>query len=300
MSRDGTVRRFHSVDLPAIRAIMEASLQSDRIPGLSQSEIERRLVRLPAEADGTVVALEDGHVVGYCAPTVDDLTVHPGYRRRGHGRRLVAAIRDLLAARGERELVLYVPSHLEPSAGFAEALGFRYRSSLWQFELGPDTPVAGPEFPADVTTRHWRSDEDVAAWVDFVSAAFEGHPTPVHLSPEIVRRVHASPRFDPDSILILAPNADPETPIGFARVELLHDPGALPTGYVNMIGVLPAWRGRGLGRELLRWGVAYLRDHGSPRIQLAVEAANERATELYRRHGFEPDIEWPHWALPTT
>jgi mycothiol synthase len=300
MTDNGTVRGLRSTDLPAVRAIMEASLHSDRIPGLTPSEIERRLVRLRAEADRAVVALDGEHVVGYCAPVVDDLTVHPGYRRRGHGRRMVGAIRDLLAAQDEKDLVLYVPAHLEPSVGFAEALGFRYRSSLWQFELAPDAPVAGPEFPPDVTTRHWRPDEDVDAWVRFVTAAFEGHPTPVHLSPEIVRRVHAEPRFDPGSICILAARQDAETPIGFARVELLQDPGALPTGYVNMIGVLPAWRGRGLGRELLRWSVAYLRAQGTPRIQLAVEAANERATQLYRRHGFEPDIEWPHWALPTT
>jgi ribosomal protein S18 acetylase RimI-like enzyme len=29
-----------------------------------------------------------------------------------------------------------------------------------------------------------------------------------------------------------------------------------------------------------------------------VEARNERATNLYRRHGFAPAIEWPHWVLP--
>jgi ribosomal protein S18 acetylase RimI-like enzyme len=40
------------------------------------------------------------------------------------------------------------------------------------------------------------------------------------------------------------------------------------------------WRGRGAGR-----------------IVLAVEAANDRATRLYRAHGFEPIIEWPHRGL---
>jgi ribosomal protein S18 acetylase RimI-like enzyme len=64
-----------------------------------------------------------------------------------------------------------------------------------------------------------------------------------------------------------------------------------------MVGVLPAWRGRGLGRELLRWSVEYLRGRGAGLIELSVEAANDRATELYRKHGFVPTIEWPHWAL---
>jgi ribosomal protein S18 acetylase RimI-like enzyme len=69
-------------------------------------------------------------------------------------------------------------------------------------------------------------------------------------------------------------------------------------GEVMLIGVLPAWRGRGLGRELLRWAVSELRDRGAGAVQLSVEARNERATNLYRRHGFEPAIEWPHWVLP--
>jgi ribosomal protein S18 acetylase RimI-like enzyme len=64
--------------------------------------------------------------------------------------------------------------------------------------------------------------------------------------------------------------------------------------------VLPAWRGRGLGRELLRWGVTELRGRGAGPIELSVEAQNERATGLYRAHGFEPAIEWPHWVLPVS
>ena len=32
-------------------------------------------------------------------------------------------------------------------------------------------------------------------------------------------------------------------------------------------------------------------------IDLNVEASNERATRLYRAHGFQPAVEWPHWVL---
>jgi mycothiol synthase len=69
-----------------------------------------------------------------------------------------------------------------------------------------------------------------------------------------------------------------------------------PPGEVRLVGVLPQWRGRGLGRELLHWGVAWLRAMGAGVIQLNVEAENELALGLYRRTGFEPAVEWPHWA----
>ncbi len=79
---------------------------------------------------------------------------------------------------------------------------------------------------------------------------------------------------------------------------MLSDEAGRPLGDINLIGVLPKWRGRGIGRALLQWGVAELRSRGAARIELSVEAANERATGLYRAHGFEPTIEWPHWVLP--
>ena len=66
---------------------------------------------------------------------------------------------------------------------------------------------------------------------------------------------------------------------------------------MNQIGVLPGHRGRGLGRELLRWGVLHLRARGAGPVQLAVEALNDRALDLYRRHGFRASVEWPHWGL---
>ncbi|HEY7523735.1 MAG TPA: GNAT family N-acetyltransferase [Candidatus Limnocylindrales bacterium] len=297
---DGLVRPLETDDLAAVRGIMDASRRVDAIPGFVASEVDRALLRISADPHGTLLAIDDGRVVGYCTPLRDDLTIHPDHRRRGHGRRLVAAARSLVASRGEDELVLYVPPHLPASGAFAASLGFRYRSSLWQFELSPEIPVPDAAFPGNVVTRTWRGDEDLDAWVRFVRASFEGHPTPIHLSPEIVRRINAEPSFDPEGIRVVMTCDEPEVPIAYGRVELLADAGGAPTGYVNGIGVLPAWRGRGLGRELLRWGVGHLRLRGAGTIQLSVEAANERATDLYRRHGFVPDIEWPHWSLPAT
>ena len=87
-------------------------------------------------------------------------------------------------------------------------------------------------------------------------------------------------------------------PVAFAIVRIDEPEPGVRTGEIGLVGVLPAWRGRGLGRELVRWGVTELRRRGAAGIELSVEAENERATDLYRRHGFEPTVEWPHWVLP--
>jgi mycothiol synthase len=297
------VRTFAPGDEAGLRAVMEASLAADAIPGFTRSDIERAVVRIVPDPGGTVVALEDGRIVGYCTPHHDDLTVLPAARRHGHGRRLVTAALDVVRGRGHLELQLYVPLHLPGSIAFAEAVGLRYRSSLWMFVLDAGTACPPPAFPTDVVIRRWdvARDTDFEAWTAFMHAAFTGHPTPMSWTAAIIAHVHTTPDFDSEGILIVASRDEPDVPIAFTRVELFdrEAPAGQRTGDVGLIGVVPAWRRRGLGRELLRWGVAELRGRGAGRIELSVEATNERATALYRAHGFEPSIEWPHWVLPT-
>jgi len=116
--------------------------------------------------------------------------------------------------------------------------------------------------------------------------------------PITARLVADLPDFDPDGIRFVARAEAPGVPVAFAKTELRPDDDGRPVGWIGQIGVLPAHRGVGLGRWLLRWGVAYLRGRGAGAVELAVEAANDRALGLYLRNGFEPAVEWPHWVLP--
>jgi mycothiol synthase len=294
------VRTFRpGTDRDAIVTIMDASLATDRPPGTTRQDLLHNLDRMVGDPTGTVVALEDGEVVGYCVPRLDDLTVHPDHRRRGHGQRLVTAARQLVRDRGQDDLILYGSLEHPAAAAFIDALGFRYHSSLWQFELARSVPVPVAAFPADVVTRTYRSD-DLDTVVDVMNAAFADHPSPLTFDRATVAHINSLPDFEPEGILLVFPEDQRETLIAWART--LHETreNGEHRGFVNTIGVLPAWRGRGLGRELLRWSIARLRAVGAETIELSVEAANERALGLYRRTGFEPRVEWPHWSVPTS
>lgn len=60
-------------------------------------------------------------------------------------------------------------------------------------------------------------------------------------------------------------------------------------GYVWILFVEPAARGRGIGRQLLSAGIAYAqRLPGVHQLQLSVAADNGPAQSLYRTFGFEP------------
>ena len=52
------------------------------------------------------------------------------------------------------------------------------------------------------------------------------------------------------------------------------------------MGLLPEWRGQGLGERLLRQALAAADAYGFLRIELGVFADNARAVALYRKAGF--------------
>jgi ribosomal protein S18 acetylase RimI-like enzyme len=74
----------------------------------------------------------------------------------------------------------------------------------------------------------------------------------------------------------------PEGPCG--TIQALRERGVL--GAIQNVGIVPAWRGRGLGRALLLQALAGMYQTGLGRAILEVTAHNEAAIRLYRRLGF--------------
>ena len=67
-------------------------------------------------------------------------------------------------------------------------------------------------------------------------------------------------------------------------------PDSRPTkrhGGVLGMGLLPQWRGRGLGAQILRQALVASRAFGLSRVELSVRDDNVRAQALYRQTGFE-------------
>ena len=83
---------------------------------------------------------------------------------------------------------------------------------------------------------------------------------------------------------------------GLVRI-VLHGAGAGIRGEIRVLGRVPRYRGRALGPRLMAEGLRLLRADGAGAVELSVEAANERALELYRRFGFEVVARTPVFAL---
>jgi GNAT superfamily N-acetyltransferase len=63
--------------------------------------------------------------------------------------------------------------------------------------------------------------------------------------------------------------------------------------YVSWLGISEAWRGRGLGRVLLRNAIAHAAERGAASVTLTTGAENYRAQALYFSEGFRlVDVMW--------
>ncbi|MCX9156727.1 GNAT family N-acetyltransferase [Niveibacterium sp. 24ML] len=65
-------------------------------------------------------------------------------------------------------------------------------------------------------------------------------------------------------------------PVGTARL--------LPDGHIGRVAVLPAWRGKGVGRRLMRWIIAMARSRGHLAVELNAQTS---AAGFYAGMGFE-------------
>jgi ribosomal protein S18 acetylase RimI-like enzyme len=95
----------------------------------------------------------------------------------------------------------------------------------------------------------------------------------------LMREIRRKPGFLPAATWLVA---CPEGYIG--TVQGVMDRG--PIGAIQNVGVVPAYRGLGLGRALIRRALDGFRQAGLTRAYLEVTAENSSAVLLYRDVGF--------------
>jgi mycothiol synthase len=290
------VRACRPEDADDILRGLLAAHDRGELEGVSRHWLEESADRLRHEPELAAVAIDGGRVAGWVVPHHDEVTVDLPFRRRGHGRRLVEAGRAIRRAEGRAELRLWVPRRPGPEA-FARAVGLAYHSSLWKLRLDPAAPQAPPAFPDDLVVRWIEPGTDDEPFTELVNTTFLDHPSPLEVDLATIRRVHGARGFDPSTILLVADRADPERPLGFCRVGIAPDDDGRIVGEVKLVGVRGEARGRGLGRQLVRWGIAACRERGVADVTLSVEGENANALRLYESLGFRQDVEWPHWAI---
>jgi RimJ/RimL family protein N-acetyltransferase len=94
-------------------------------------------------------------------------------------------------------------------------------------------------------------------------------------------------------VLGMIKNGDPQvvaledgTVVGWCDIRRHFFPSHAHGGSLGM-GILPGYRGRGLGRRLIEAALQAAREAGLVRVELSVHADNDRAIALYEKIGFQ-------------
>jgi mycothiol synthase len=220
------------------------------------------------------------------------LAVHPGYRRRGLGRRLldhaIAEARRLGCA--TLATASYVDSRYEPALRLLESCGMVWadpKECNMTMLRDPAVPPPGdPVLPSGFSLRTWQpGDEPV--WTHIKNAVF-GDQTPLGWW----QRVYGDrPDFDPrgwylclhgDRLLGISAAVLPRHP---ATCELLGC-------QIDWVGVLPEFHGLGLGRALVSACINYALPFNPAPFVVITQRFRVAAVALYESLGFRHVMDW--------
>ena len=283
------VRAITDADLETVAELAatdEAALLG-RPSQIGSADIRGWMRRVDMEND-TWLYEEGGRLVAAAwLEQADDLGVFVGIvargaKGRGLGRTVAEAGEQRARDRGATRLHAVT---LEPDTAAGELFARRGYAAVRRFyemaielEAAPDAPPLGDGFALDVFRT-----EDAKPFYDTLEASFQDHWE--HHSIGFERWWEEKQRngFDPTLWFLVRAG-------GEVAGAIQNEAGRNGGGYVATLGVVRAWRGKGIARALLLHTFAEFYARGVPRVTLGVDAENPTgATKLYESVGMVRD-----------
>jgi len=300
-----TIRAYHADDRDALETVLrspEILQQFDMYAG--DNGVERLLGDPYTPAEGVRLAFVDGEVAGFaCAillPAAEPWTmlrggVLPRFQRRGVGRALhdsvTKYVREQTRLPGVRWQLTAAWEPLEAATAMAERFGYGHDRWFWLMGRERNGPPPEPAWPDGVTVRTYDGSDAMSAdWNVAYNTSFAENYRFVASPLSHVAEITKKPGFRADGLLLAYRDGQVA---GFCRNELFAARGEIGT-----LGTVPAARGIGLGRALLRWGVGWLERESPHPVTLLVDGDNEGALGLYRSEGFDIVRRRHLWAQP--
>lgn len=285
-------------DAPAVLAVLRARDEADiGVPDytLGDLEDEWRSSEVDLAVDAVVAEDADGHIVGYAIVRRPGAVaiVDPEREGEGIGRRLLDWAEARERALGHPRHRQWIAASNARGRALLEAAGYRFERSYWRMTRRLETvpePVVPPgirlralDVEADAAPLHALSEAAFGANADYEPETFEAF-CEEHL------RAH---NVDP-SLSLVAEDGDGAM-AGFLLARRWDEEGA---GFVDLLGVGPGHRGRGLATALLSSAFAAFAEAGLRETQLGVASDNPSALRLYERAGMTTKFRFDTFQRP--
>jgi mycothiol synthase len=242
--------------------------------------------------DGLQVIRDEGTTVGFLRygrfldarppHVLAIITIDPEFRGADIADWVYAQVLERARADGAEVLDTAIDRRDQEAKAFLVRLGFEPVVSVWTMEADPNfAPAEPPQVPAGFALRTYRKGEDSELLTDLFNRTFDRHVTFFPSTVEDTRSIEATPAFDPALTLLL--ETDRGEPVAYGRNTLRGD---VRDGWIDVLGVVPEYQGRGLGRFMLLQCMYVLAQARPKTIRLSLEATNETARALYDSEGF--------------
>ena len=274
----------------AVRDLHTRVTGADGVGPLSEQTLLNLTGGSPSVSHYLVYA--DGRLAGYAQDQLEvgeasvELVVDPGLRRRGVGSALWrVAVGDV---RGGPDVRVWAHGNLPAAPALAPAGERHTRARPLAGAVGPPPATA---LPQGFMARTFEPGRDEAAWLESNAAAFAGHPEQGRLALADLQERMSQHWFDPAGFILVEAAADPGRVAAFhwTKVDSAQrsttDPAAT-AGEVYVVGVHPAYQGRGLARPVTALGLSHLASLGLPEVVLYVDGDNAAALRTYTALGF--------------
>ena len=176
----------------------------------------------------------------------------------------------------------FIPEQFTAARQIWEELGLRVERYGYVMEH-PGTAAPSVALPDGYGFQpvHASDQQALATFCELLNVSFAGQPQHVDADPAGLGRDITGPYGLPDGVMLLWGEG---RPVGAVRVERDNtEPGAAS---IDCVAVHPAYRGRGLGRLLIRQALSVAHRQGLHPVGLGVSATNESAIRLYVGQGF--------------
>lgn len=297
------LREFVLGDIPAIAAIRNASIEIS--PDFYSMTVDRYRydfydADLPMKTRIVVAENDDGKVAGFYhlytdehllargRSNLDSIHVHPDMRGQGVGAALIGSAAETARGWGATYISTAVPDASPRSLEFLQRHGFEVVRTFDKMRLPLRGPQPEPQVPRGFHLRNFKAGDD-AAFVEVFNAAFADHWDFVPLTAPEVSQWNRRPSFDPRGCFLLVEDGT-ERLVGFATVLFNPERAELTgkvIGRIFEMGVLPAFRRKGLGHVLLQAALKYAADNHFDAVDLVTDAESEAGKQLYAKVGFE-------------